>query len=124
MTKKSNKGDPSLFCPEFREIARRSKTTEPELETMVEREDHTAHANLTQEELDAFVVGIIRRELSSIVEGLGAADRSRGVGVVKKTVSIPRDLWEEFRSAFPGEASGHVAQAIRLLLAMRGRDQS
>ena len=44
MTKKSDKGHGVSFSPEFREIVRRLKDKEPELDEIVSREGSADHA--------------------------------------------------------------------------------
>jgi hypothetical protein len=77
------------------------------------------------EEQEAEVVKIVHRELAALVAGvkpepLGKPGRGHAAQTVKKTFTIPVDLWKELNKEFPGAImSNHVSAALRLYLNTR-----
>ena len=74
----------------------------------------------------SIVHATIRNELNALVEITHATTAQRAPThpnsagpTVKKTWSIPVDLWEEFQKKCSGPASPHLAAAVRLYLKMR-----
>jgi hypothetical protein len=88
----------------------------------------TDQPGMSRDEIEELVTTIVRRELATLVASIEARamERHKGTGsrVVKKTVSIPVDVWAQLRRECPGPASSHVTAAIRLYLATRKGDTS
>jgi hypothetical protein len=82
--------------------------------------------SMTRNEIEELVVQVVKRELSSLVKEFEArGEKGRGGSkVTKRTVSIPSDLWQQFRRECPGPASSHVTAAIRLYLITRQSEQT
>lgn len=88
----------------------------------------TKETPMSREEIEEMIVAGVRRELSALVANLDARamERHKGTGsrVVKKTVSIPADVWQQFRRECKGPASPHIAEALRIYLAIRKGEQT
>lgn len=75
---------------------------------------------MTRDEIEELIIAVVKRELSALVTNMESREGSR---VTKRTVSIPSNLWAQFRRECPGPASAHVSKAIRLYLTVRQTEQ-
>jgi hypothetical protein len=98
------------------------------VEPILSRHTSPSVSGLTEEQ-EAAVVDIVRRELGNLLAGvkpeaLGKPGRGGKAQTVKKTFSIPEDLWQELNDAFPEAImSNQVTAALRLYLNVTKRNR-